>query len=114
MMMSGPEPTCAASAAFGVTSFQVSDWMVTGTPVAAVNFFVFSSQIGLVALDERRPAQQLQRRALLRLERRGVRGGRERGEAARQRSRTDPGGGQSQKSAAIRMAHGRPLKAGRC
>src|ERR1035437_6905530 len=50
MTMSGPQPTCAASAALGVTSGQLSDWMFTGTPVAAVNFFVFSAQMASSAL----------------------------------------------------------------
>ena len=45
MMMSGPEPTCAASAAFGVTSGQLSESIVTLMPVAFSNLAVFSAQI---------------------------------------------------------------------
>ena len=41
MMMSGPEPTCAASAALGVTSGQLSESILTLMPVAFSNFAVF-------------------------------------------------------------------------
>ncbi len=47
----------------------------------------------VVCFDEACPAQQLQRRALLGLERRRVGGRRERGERPGQRGRTDAGGG---------------------
>src|SRR5690606_2846205 len=43
-MMSGPEPTLAATAAFGRMSSQLSLSMRTSTPVASVNFLVLASQ----------------------------------------------------------------------
>src|SRR3954467_9343744 len=42
-MMSGPEPTLAATAAFGRMSSQLSLSTRTSTPVASVNFFVLAS-----------------------------------------------------------------------
>src|SRR5205085_5947886 len=45
MMMSGPLPTLAATAAFGRTSSQPSLSTRTGMPVLALNAFVFSSHL---------------------------------------------------------------------
>jgi len=43
MMMSGPLPTFAATAAFGRTSSQPSASTRTSMPVSSVNFFVFAA-----------------------------------------------------------------------
>src|SRR5215831_14387122 len=45
MMMSGPLPMLAATAAFGRTSSQPSASILTSMPVACVNFFVFSAHM---------------------------------------------------------------------
>src|SRR5438128_1418005 len=45
MMMSGPLPTFAATAAFGRTSSQPSASIRTSMPVACVNFLVFSAHL---------------------------------------------------------------------
>jgi hypothetical protein len=42
MMMSGPPPTLAATAAFGRMSSQLSASRRTVTPVCSTNFFVFA------------------------------------------------------------------------
>ena len=62
-MMSGPEPTLAATAAFGRMSSQLSLSTRTWTPVASVKCLVLASHCVLVALHERRPAQHAQARA---------------------------------------------------
>src|SRR5437660_9709924 len=57
MMMSGPLPRLAASAALGRTSSQVMYSTLTGTPVASVNFFVLafhSSSSDLTNPDQRK------------------------------------------------------------
>src|SRR4051812_44541668 len=56
MMMSGPVPRLAASAALGRTSSQVMYSTETGTPVASVNFFVLAfhcSSSALMKPDQR-------------------------------------------------------------
>ncbi len=56
-MTSGPEPTFAATAAFGRMSSQLSLSMRTSTPVASVNFLVFAihwSSSPLTKGDQRR------------------------------------------------------------
>src|SRR5215470_10760483 len=45
MMMSGPLPMLAATAALGLTSSQPSASILTSIPVACVNFFVFSAHM---------------------------------------------------------------------
>ena len=63
--MSGPEPTLAATAAFGRTSSQLSLSMRTSTPVASVKALVLAFQASSSPCDEGHPAQQAQRGARL-------------------------------------------------
>src|SRR5438045_3066520 len=61
MMMSGPVPRFAASAALGRTSSQVMYSTLTGTPVSSVNFLVFAFQSS--SSDLTKPDQRSSRRA---------------------------------------------------